>query len=73
MKSSFPPVCLEKDAVVHVAVCTGFREPDSVAHSGSLSGSGHDLLFGVSIKIMERDSVPGTTAWCSQNLNGRVL
>lgn len=59
--------------MVPVAVSTAFREPDSRAHSGSPSGSGHDLLFGVSIKIMESDSGPGTTARCSQNLSGRVL
>ena len=35
--------------------------------------SGKDLLFGVSITIMQSDSGPGISAWYVWKLNGRVL
>lgn len=35
--------------------------------------SGKDLLFGISITIMQSDSGPGISAWYVWKLNGRVL
>lgn len=62
MKTYFSPVCLEKAIMVPVAVSTVFREPDSRCPQWLTEWQWHDLLSGVSIKIMESDSGPGTTA-----------
>ena len=55
-----------------MAVNTIFKEFSSPSSNVNLP-SGKDLLFGVSITIMQSDSGPGISAWYVWKLNGRVL